>query len=59
MGSEAGGAKPVQFAAPVGVRVRHQIRTPPLEPEACRGERRDGQETDTEHANGTSRVRAI
>jgi len=54
-GSEAGGAKSVQFAQPVGAALHEQGLAPPLQPEAGGGERRDGQQTDAKDANRTSR----
>ena len=62
MGTEelqTGGAKSVQFAEPVRVGVRHELRATPREEEPCRGEGRDGQQTDTEDANGASRIEGM
>ena len=53
-GSESGSAKPVEFAQPVGAAPCQQGLAPPLEPEAGRGKRGNGQQTDTEDANETS-----
>ncbi len=52
--SESGGAKTVQFARSEGVPRHHQGLTPTLEPQARRGECRDGQQTDTKDANRAS-----
>jgi len=54
--SQTGSAKPVQLAQPVGVTLRQQVVAPPLQPEASRGKSRDGEQTDTEDANGASRA---